>query len=175
MRKNWGWWQWAGFIFSTLAGTLLHFAYDWSGGSPLVAPFAALNESTWEHMKLLFLPTFLYAIAQSFLFKDREDFWCIKLKGILLGLTLIPTIFYTYNGVFGRSPDWLNISIFFISAATVFIYETRLFNSKKPCRISKKWALSLLFAIAVMFIIFTFRTPRLNVFKDPITSAYGIQ
>ena len=37
----------------SLLGTLLHFTYRWSGRNPLIAP---VNESVWEHMKLLFFP-----------------------------------------------------------------------------------------------------------------------
>ncbi len=163
-----------GFAVTSLGGTILHFLYDWLGESVWIAPFSAVNESTWEHMKLLFWPMLLYAIAQSFFFRERKDFWCIKLKGTLLGLVLIPIIFYTYNGVIGRSPDWFNIAIFFISAAIAYISETRKFNSDKRCRIPRKFALVTLTVIATMFVAFTFATPELNIFRDPITGNYGI-
>ena len=58
-------WQAAGFAFATLGGTILHFLYDWTGGSILVAPFSGVNESTWEHMKLLFFPMLLFSLVQS--------------------------------------------------------------------------------------------------------------
>lgn len=98
-------WQAAGFALVTFGGTILHFLYDWTGGSILVSPFSGVNESTWEHMKLLFWPLFLFALVQRLLFKDQENYWCVKLAEILLGLVLIPVLFYTYNGVFGKSPD----------------------------------------------------------------------
>ena len=107
---------------SYLRGTILHFLYDWTGGSILVSPFSGVNESTWEHMKLLFWPLFLFAMVQLLFFKDQENYWCVKLAEILLGLILIPVLFYTYNGVFGKSPDWINIAIFYISAALVFLF-----------------------------------------------------
>ena len=163
-----------GFAITSLLGTILHFLYDWTNNSPLIAPFSAINESTWEHMKLLFFPMFLFAIVQSFFFRERADFWSIKLKGILLGLILIPIIFYTYNGVIGKSPDWINISIFFISAAISYIYELKHFGSEaKPCK-RPKFALIILCIIALLFVLFTFRTPMLNIFKDPTTNTYGI-
>ena len=52
-------WQWAGFAVATFGGTILHFLYDWTGGSILVAPLSGVNESTWEHMKLLYWPVSL--------------------------------------------------------------------------------------------------------------------
>ena len=135
MKRSVGLWQLMGFAVTSLAGTLLHFLYDWFGEALWIAPFSSVNESTWEHMKLLFWPMFIFAVVQSFFFRDRKDFWCVKLRGILLGITLIPVLFYTYNGAIGKSPDWLNIAIFFISAAISYIYETRQFNNRStPCK-----------------------------------------
>ena len=174
MMRSIGSWQFAGFAATSLLGTVLHFLYDWLGKPIWIAPFSGVNESTWEHMKLLFWSMLIFAIAQSFFFHDRSDFWCIKLRGILLGQLLIPVIFYTYNGVIGKSPDWLNIAIFFITAAIVYIYETRRFNSESLCYGSKAISITILCIIALLFIIFTFFTPELNVFKDPLTDTYGI-
>ena len=153
---------------------MLHFLYDWLGEAIWGAPFSGVNESTWEHMKLLFWPMLLFSVVESFFFKDREDFWCVKLRGILTGLILIPVLFYTYNGAIGKSPDWLNITIFFISAAVAFIYETQLFSSEKlRCR-SARSAIAILVLIALCFIIFTFYTPHIGIFKDPLTGEFGI-
>ncbi len=174
MKRRIGLWQLIGFAVTSLGGTLLHFLYDWLGQAAWIAPFSGVNESTWEHMKLLFWPTFIFAIVQSFFFKDRKDFWCVKLRGILLGLALIPIIFYTYNGVIGTSPDWINIAIFFISAAAVYIYQTRLFNDEKLSCKHPKLAIATLCVIALLFVIFTFATPEIGIFKDPLTGNYGI-
>lgn len=174
MKRSIGLWQLWGFATTSLCGTLLHFLYDWTNRSVLVAPFSGVNESTWEHMKLLFWPMFLFAIIQGRFFKERENFWCIKLRGTVLGLILIPIIFYTYNGVIGKSPDWLNIAIFFICAATAYIYEYLLFNTDKTRCGSKKVAFWILLAIGLCFVAFTFKTPHLGIFKDPLNSTYGI-
>ena len=163
-----------GFAVTSLGGTILHFLYDWLGEAVWIAPISGVNESTWEHMKLLFSPMFIFAVVQSFFFRDRENFWPVKLRGILLGLALIPIIFYTYNGVIGKSPDWINIAIFFISAASAYIYETRLFNADKLNFRSPKPAIAILCAIALLFVVFTFVTPELGIFKDPLTGTYGI-
>ena len=174
MKRSIGLWQLLGFGVTSLGGTVLHFLYGWLGDAKWIAAFSGVNESTWEHMKLLFWPAFIFAVVQSFFFRDREDFWCVKLRGILFGIILIPVIFYTYNGVFGKSPDWINIAIFFVSAAIMYIYEARLFSAKKfVCR-SPKRAIACLCAVAALFVVFTFLTPELDIFKDPLTEAYGI-
>ena len=174
MKRSIGLWQFLGFAVTALGGTLLHFLYDILGKARWVAPFSGVNESTWEHMKLLFWPMLAFALVQGFFFRDREDFWCVKLRGIALGLVLIPILFYTYNGVIGKSPDWINITIFFVSAAIAYIFETRLFASgRAECR-SKNRAIALLVILALLFVIFTFQTPTIGIFKDPISGGYGI-
>lgn len=174
MKRSAGLWQLIGFAVTSLAGTMLHFGYDLAGEAAWIAPFAGVNESTWEHMKLLFWPILLFAFLQSFFFRGYEAFWCVKLRGTLLGLVLIPVLFYTYNGVIGKSPDWVNIAIFFVSAAAVFFYETRLLNKESfSCR-SRRLALGVLLLIAALFVLFTFRTPRIGIFMDPLTGTYGI-
>lgn len=174
MKRSVGLWQLMGFAVTSLGGTLLHFLYDWLGGAAWIAPFSGVNESTWEHMKLLFWPMLLFTAVQSRFFSDRKDFLCIKLRGILLGLVLIPVVFYTYNGVIGHSPDWINIAIFFLAAAVAYLYETRrLRNAPLPCKHSR-CALAALCVLALLFVVFTFATPPLGIFKDPLTGSYGI-
>ena len=175
MKRQIGLWQLVGFAFTALGGTLLHFLYDWLAGAIWIAPFSGVNESTWEHMKLLFWPMLLFAVVQSFFFRDRADFWCIKLRGILLGILLIPILFYTYNGVVGKSPDFINIAIFFLAAGAAFCLETVLFQRDTPCTLPSKAAWAAIFAIGAVFAVLTFATPQIPFFKDPVTGTYGFQ
>lgn len=174
MKRDLSLWQFAGFALSSLGGTLLHFLYDWTNQSILIAPFSGVNESTWEHMKLLFFPLFIFALIQRRFFNEYENFWCVKLAGIATGLILIPVLFYTCNGAFGKSPDWLNIAIFFISAAVAFLLETRLFK-KDSLQCKRPWlAFGIICLIGVLFVVFTFATPQIPLFQDPLTGTYGI-
>lgn len=173
MKHSIGLWQLLGFTITSLFGTLLHFLFEWTNLT-LLAPFSGVNESTWEHMKLLFWPMLIFAIFQSFFFGDVEDFWPIKLKGILLGLVLIPILFYTYNGAIGKSPDWFNIAIFFICAAAAYVYEAWLFCYESVHFASRAAARIILFFVALSFVIFTFLTPKIEIFRDPLTGNYGI-
>ena len=174
MKKQNDLWELVGFAVTSLSGTILHFLYDWTGGSIFVAPFSGVNESTWEHMKLLFWPMFIFAIVQSFFFRDYESFWCVKLRGILVGLGLIPLIFYGYNGIIGKSPDWINIAIFFISGAVAFIYETRRLSANSLQCKRPRLALAAICLIGALFLLFTFITPEIGIFRDPLTGGYGV-
>jgi hypothetical protein len=164
-------WQIAGFIFTAIAGVLLHFLFDWSGGSIFAAPFSAVNESIWEHMKLLFFPMFIFAIIESR--HGGKNFWCVKRLGIVVGTILIPVLYYVINGALGETPDWVNIAIFFITAATSYIIESYLFkNDILMCK-SFQRAFVTLCIITFAFILFTFVPPRIPLFQDPVTGGYG--
>ena len=168
MKRSSSLWQWAGFAFATFGGTILHFLYDWTGGNVLVSPFSGVNESTWEHMKLLYWPLLFFAPVQRPFFREQANYWCVKLAQILLGLALIPVLFYTYNGAFGKSPDWINIAIFYISAGLVFLFERWAFKHNQLSCKHPRLALAAICLIGVLFVVFTFAPPRIPLFRDPV-------
>ena len=174
MKQTTAHWQVAGFIFTAILGTFLHFLFDWSKQNIVAALFSAVNESIWEHMKLLYYPMFIFALIENrFLGKQYDHFWCVKLIGSLLGILLIPTFYYTYTGILGSSADWFNIAIFFIVAGIVFWSETKLFKRKFACRISSPIAFILMCLIGAIFTFFTFLPPHIPLFADPISGSYG--
>ena len=175
MKKTFFKWQILGFVVSVLCGVLLHFLYEWTNESILVAPFTGVNESTWEHMKLLFIPMFTFAIVQSFFFRKYSDFWGVKFKGILLGVLLMPILYYLYNGVIGKSSDWINIAIFVISAGAAYIYEYKLMYKENKSVPNKKTSVILLIFIFGLFVLFTFMPLKLNIFLDQTTNTYGVE
>ena len=174
MKRDVPFWQFAGFCLVSLGGTLLHYAYEWSDNALVVAPFSGVNESTWEHMKLLYYPVVLFALFQSRFFRDYRGFWWVKLRGLLAGLAAIPALFYTYNGAIGRSPDWLNIAIFFLAVGAAFWTEYRLFRRGACARWNPALAVGLVTLLGVLFAVFTFLPPVVPLFRDPITGGYGV-
>lgn len=168
-------WQIGGFVFTSALGTLLHFLYDICGKSIILAPFSAVNESTWEHMKILFVPMFIFAIIESRYLKGYTDsFWSAKLIGIIIGLIIIPVLFYTYTGIFGKSIDFINIAIFFISAAAAYLTETIILKNKWTLGLSPKVSFALILIIWIIFIITTFIQPDIPLFTDSATGKRGI-
>ena len=168
-------WQKIGFVFTGAFGVLLHFLYDWTNKSIFVAPFSAVNESTWEHMKLLFYPMVIFAfIEYKIVGKSYENYWCVKLIGIIIGLSLIPFIYYTYTGALGVSADWFNITIFFIAAAVSYFVEARLLEKGFSFSCSNQVVFIILLLIFALFVVFTFFTPEIPIFTDPVTGELGI-
>ncbi len=152
---------------------MLHFLYDWSGKSVLIAPFSAVNESIWEHLKLLYFPMLLFALVESrYVAGTYKNFWCVKLAGIMSGLLLIPMLYYTYTGALGVKVDWLNITIFFVTAACSYYLETRILQTDKQ-KCLPGLALSFVLLIGVLFVALTFAPPHIPLFQDPQTGSFG--
>ena len=119
-----------GIVFVIITGTLSHFVYEWTGNSPIAAPFFPVNESTWEHMKLVFFPTLIYGVFMIAALK--EDSPCITAaapSGILAGTAAIPVLFYTYTGVLGFHIFILDIAVFLLSVLIAFAVIFKLASS----------------------------------------------
>lgn len=169
-------WTIAGMIFTLILGTLLHFTYTWSSGNPLVAIFSAVNESTWEHLKLLFTPMFLFAVLEYFAYgSELPNFIPVKFLSILLGMFTIVATFYTYTGIVGQNYLWADIGTFILGVIVSYLFsyivlQTDYFTSSIAFLIGLAGLLLLL----ICFFVFTFNPPQLPLFQDPITLAYGI-
>ena len=174
MKKQISYWQTAGFLFVAVMGTFLHFFFDLTGGSLGGALVSAVNESIWEHTKLLFYPMFLFAIAEYRSWgRELKIFWCVKLIGVLTGLLLIPALFYTYTGTLGMWADWFNVAIFFLVAGVVYWMETKLLQNDLPCKLPAYLAFGLLCLLVGLYTLFTFAPPQIPLFQDPLTGSYG--
>ena len=68
-----------------ILGSLNHFLYDWTGGSSFAALFCPINESPWEHLKLLFFPFLFVTLGTAALYRflDRRFFYC-RFLGVCL-------------------------------------------------------------------------------------------
>lgn len=174
MKREIPYWQTVGFIFTGVVGTLLHFLFDWTGESPVTALFCPVNESVWEHLKLLFYPMVLFSLGEWLCWGQKtEGFWHVKLTGILLGISLIVVVYYIYTGALGIRADWLNIALFFLAAGVALWVETKLFQRNFRWKMLGKLPVVWMGLIAVFFTFFTFWPPHAPLFQDPVTGSYG--
>lgn len=165
----------AGFVFVSILGTLSHFVYEWSNYNIITAPFVPVNESIWEHLKLLFFPYIIWAVIQYYIMKKEKGLIISKAIGSLAGMATIVIFFYTYSGISGKSIDILNILSFFIGIAIAFVCDNYFIKSSKLKNTGADCAgVVLIIVTAALFFIFTFAPPFAPLFKDPISSTYGI-
>lgn len=176
MRRRLFVWELGGFLATGILGTLLHFTYEWSGRNIIAAAFSGVNESTWEHMKLLFFPLFLVSVVQvCFLGRNYPNFLAARAVSTLAGLALIPTLFYTYSGILGSHVTGVDIAIFFAADLAVFLLDGWLLRRGK---LSAPWqqllGLLVLWGLAFCFVWCTFHPGPLALWRDPTTGRFGI-
>lgn len=160
-------------IFTFALGSLLHFTYNIFGQNNAIAFFSSVNESTWEHLKLLFFPMLITIIIGCFYFnKSVPNFLCSKTIGIIVAMAFTIIFFYTYTGVLGKNIAIIDISSFFIATILGEVVAYLLIINKFKC--NKFLSILVLLSIFICFVIFTFNTPKIGLFKDPVTGGYGI-
>lgn len=170
-------WHIAGAIFTAAAGTVLHFVYDWFG-SDIAVMFGAVNESTWEHMKLLFFPMLVFGIAEYFAYgKKQKGFLPIRTASVCLSLLLIPVIFYTYTGAFGKSTTLVNLALFYFSVFAGWFFSYRQLKKSRRIFLSlcaELLSYAVLLGLLVCFFSFTKNPPQIPLFRDPVSGTYGL-
>ncbi|MGN0634763.1 MAG: DUF6512 family protein [Acutalibacteraceae bacterium] len=173
-EKNWNRF---GAFFTAVVGSLLHFLYEWFP-SGFTAVWGAVNESTWEHMKLAFWPMLFFAAVEYLLYgKQTKGFLPIRVCSILIAVLLIPILFYSYTGVFGKSVVILDILIFYGAVAAAYTFSCKQLQNPWH-RFRTLWAellsCAVLLVMLVCFLSFTKKAPHLPLFCDPISGTYGI-
>ncbi len=156
-----------GIFFVLITGTLAHFLYDWTGNNYAVGLFTPINESIWEHMKLLFFPMLIYSLF--IIFKSKKIYPCVTSSlffGILAGTLLIPVLYYTYTSILGKNFFILDIGTFVISIVIAFwlSYKLTLSCKLEPYTHLLCFLTGILF---ICFILFTSNPPAMRIFEDP--------
>jgi len=168
-------WEIAGFFFIIALGAALHFVFDWSRGFLLLAPFAAVNESVWEHLKLAFWPALLWAVLEQGPLHGRvNNFRLAKTAGIALMPLVIVVLFYGYTFVLGHHLFSFDIAIFIIAVGAGQYVSYRIMTADERSPYLNRIAPLLIIALAVLFIVFTFLPPEVGLFRDGATGAVGI-
>lgn len=159
--------------FTIVLGTILHFTYQWSNENSIVGLFSAVNESTWEHLKLLFFPMLTTIIIGHFyLGENVYNFLCAKTIGIIISITSTIIVFYTYTGILGTNSAVLNILTFIISVMFGEYIAYRIMLSDFKC--NKIIAFITIALLLFSFIIFKYYPPKIGLFKTPLTNKYEI-
>ena len=163
-------------IVCIILGILLHFTYQWSGENLFVASFSAVNESVWEHLKLVFYPMLIMAIAEyPFVRQIDNNYIEAKTIGVFVAMSFMVLSFFTYTGILGTNFAIINILIFIISInlGEWIAYRLMKINAESTA-LTKILAIIVVLFFLIGFIVFTYYTPKVNLFRDPITGVYGI-
>lgn len=159
--------------------SISHFAYKLSGENLIVGLFNPVNESVWEHLKMMFFPFLLWWIVMYFI-KYRKCEIPINTYIVSAAVSLIAAplsvifLFYSYTGTFGIQSVLIDILLVYVCYFIALCIASHFLTYSKP---EKGVVMISIIAIAVIFIafiVFTFNPPHLPIFFDTVTKTYGI-
>ena len=160
------------FLFSAL----FHYVYDFTERNPLAALFFPVNESVWEHSKMLVIPTFavwggFYLIFKNSLSIDRDKWFSASLASSAAMLVIMPLVYYFYTQAFGISSVVLDILTCFIAVLSGQLVGLHFYKYWRG--ISIKYSLAAFALIILIFALATYYPPHIPLFLDSVKKTYG--
>lgn len=160
-----------GIIFISIFGTFLHFLYEISNHNKLVAIFAAVNESTWEHIKIGMTPTIIWSI---YYILNTNYLISISLS-LLTIIIVIPILFYTYTYFTKKSILWIDVICFYVTITLSQLVFNHFINIDTLPPIYTYLSIILLLIELISYLTLTYHPIKNFIFKDPISNKYGIE
>lgn len=165
-------WEVTGFVFIAMLGIPLHFCFEWSGHSRLIGLFSPVNESTWEHFKLCLWPGVLFALIEfRAIRRQTNSYWKAKALGLLSMPVALVVLFYSYTALLGYHVLLVDILVFFLAVAIGQIISYWILKSTTS---ASRWWAAVIIVTALALVVFTYNPPHLFLFRDPVTSRYGV-
>jgi hypothetical protein len=158
----------------TVAGVLWHFVYGWSGDNRAVAAIAPVNESVWEHLKLVLIPVVALAAVEALWVADRRRLWWAKLVEVVAASGFIVEFFYTYTGALGvHSVVAVDILSYVAAIAGGQWLSYRILISPTARSAPLAVSAAALALLVVAFGVLTFVPPHVPLFREVGTGTYG--
>lgn len=166
-------WEWMGVPVCFGLAVLLHHAYDWSGQAFAVGLFAPVNESVWEHSKLLVIPFLLWQLVVGLAARPpmRTFLPAVAAAAWAMAAAMI-AFFYVYSGVLGKNilaVDIVSTLVWLLMGAWIVVRNMRRSGGGS---VGMAWAALLL--LLAMQVGFSVCPPALALFRDTETGGFGM-
>lgn len=163
------WWSTAGFFIVCIAGTVCHYVYELTGKNIIAGMLTPVNESVWEHLKLLYFPYVVYILTEYFAYGRKiKGFLFSRVIGVICGMIFIPLAFFIYTSITGRSFVFIDILIFIISVITAFTVSfDRIIKERDMFAKRNAAAAVIIISAALLFFGLTFYPPSTRLFSLP--------
>jgi len=115
---------WLGAVALVAVGTAWHFVYAASGDSPVVGLVAPINESVWEHTKLIAIPMLMWAALVGWRTRALPAALRAGVAGGSAGIVLMVLGYYGYVAVLGSGWFPMDLVLFVLCAlAALSMFE----------------------------------------------------
>ena len=162
-------------IITFLLCFLTHFLYEWLP-NPIFAILFPVNESIWEHMKMMYTTILLYGIIEYLIMKKfkiiHNNFLLSTFSKSIIAIPIYLIIFLPLYNIFGENM-FISISLLLI---TIFVVNLIGYSVLKLNEFTYQKTISIL-GIILFYIIMgylTYNPPMQEIFFDIKEQKYGI-
>ncbi|MEG0510532.1 MAG: DUF6512 family protein [Clostridia bacterium] len=153
-------------FFLLLYGTFFHYVYDAIGSNLIINMFVPINESVWEHMKMLFYPSLAFFLL-NYMDNTGSTYIVSYVTGVTFSIVFCIVSYYIYDRFFPGISEVLNIVFYYISFASIFgimyvmnyVLEPLSDDFNFICEI-------ILISYVCIFCFYTYLPPNLDLFLD---------
>ena len=165
---------WVWILAVVVLGTFWHFGYEIFAKNFVAGLVFPVNESVWEHQKIVYFPLLIAGIIAYFKSKPRNaGIWLGTLLGVVLAMLAVFFGFYLYSSIIGESliaDILLFVASIILGMYTAWWVTANFKNAKKLAPLAI-FGLVLLLGLLVYW---TIRPPRSEPFIEKSSNTYGI-
>ena len=155
---------------------LYHFLYEWFP-NPVFSVLFPVNESIWEHMKLLYSGILTWGIVEYFILKRKNIKFTNYFSSLFLTMiTSIIVYLILYLPLYSLFKEnmFISIGLLIIVIILMGIFNYYLIIRKEENRFLDKVSIILIILGYVVFLSLTYDPPRNYIFYDTTENKYGI-
>ena len=160
-------------IVISVVGTISHFSYDISRHNRVVGLFSAVNESTWEHIKIALTPTLSWSLIDGYIFGMNANYFFAKFTSLFVIIVLMPSLYYGHKAIIKKELFVLDIISFYIVIIVSQCTFHLLLNVNNTPHIIRYLSCLGTFILFGGYMIHTLMPAKSFLFKDPLTNKYG--
>ena len=159
-----------GVIVTFLLTVLYHFLYKWFP-NPIFEIFFPVNESIWEHLKMIFSSTVLFSFIYNGIYHE-ENFLLRTYVRSMATIIILLILYLPLRFMFGE----IMIVTLIVLYISIFISEIIVSKilTKKHYKTLNLISAILLIINLFLFIIFAYYPPKNFLFLDTESNKYGI-
>ena len=169
-------------IWIYIIGTFLlafpfHFGYD-IFPNPVSAIFFPVNESIWEHMKMLFTTYLCFGIIEYPLLKHFHQDTKNELFSLWISaLLIIPIFLLIFLPIYSIIKEQMIVTILlmFLAIAITKWIQFQLLNRFQDYKNLNVLTLVLIVISYACFTYLTYNPPKSSLFRDPQNNTYGLE
>lgn len=159
-----------------LLSFICHFIFDLFP-NVLFSIFFPVNESIWEHMKILFTATLLYSFIDKIILKKLNvNYNNYYLQLFISAFISIPIYLIIYLPIYNFIGENMFVSIFLLLIVYIIMqYISYKIMQKKETKIPNYIFSILIILTYIIFIYLTYNPPQNYIFYDSENEIYGIE